>query len=140
MKRAIVVKGNSNSGKTTVLNDLYDWVKRTYNVNETFYKDHHNKDFESVMQIGKLEISFFTQGDYGHEVDRFLKDAIARNSDIIICCCRARGATSKAIDLNLIYPHFLVDFTRVHQVTPVSLPTFITQKLDELVCRLTGLS
>lgn len=139
MKRAIILRGSSDCGKTTLLTTFYDWIKFTFVIAITSYKVHSNGDFEVVFTYGKLKVSYFTQGDYGSEVDRFLKDSVSIGSDLIVCCCRTKGATFNAVKAKLIYPNFLIDFVQVHKVPSANIKSFLALKQDELKARIIGL-
>ena len=139
MKRAIIVKGQSNSGKTLVLNDFFNWILSIYTPTILYNHSYPNGDFKALIQYNNLQISFFTQGDYGDEVEKFLADAVAIGSDIIILSCRTRGGTYDAVRRNLAFPQYLIDYVHTHQVQSTGIAAFHALRLQELKTRIIGL-
>jgi len=139
MKRAIIVKGQSNSGKTMVLTDFYNWMVTTLNPVVVSYHPFPNGDFKAILRFNNLQISFFTQGDYGVEVEDFIKGAIKFGSDIIIFCCRTRGGTFDAVKNHLTKPGFIVDYVHTYHVPTAHIGAFHNQILDELKARSIGI-
>jgi Tfp pilus assembly pilus retraction ATPase PilT len=137
MKKAIIVKGRSGSGKTTTLTDFYSWVLATYK--PVINHQSTNGDIDADIQVGSLRIRINSSGDEGHHVDQFLKSAVNQNFDIIIGACRGKGSTSHAVRNNLTYPNYVVDYVHTHHVSAVQLSAFLSLKLDELKARITGL-
>jgi hypothetical protein len=95
MKRAIVIKGQSDSGKTTVLNNLYSWISNTQAL--VIHKAWNKGDIHAEFNIGQLYVSFNSCGDEGDYVDKYLKDCIGKGFDLIICACRGKGATNQGV-------------------------------------------
>lgn len=139
MKRAIILKGQSNSGKTMVLTDFYNWMMTTAHPAVVSYQHYSNGDFKALLRFNNLHISFFTQGDYGIEVEDFIKDSINFGSDIIIFSCRTRGGTYDAVKNYLTKPNFIVDYVHTYHVPTSNIRTFQNQILDELKARAIGI-
>lgn len=136
MKKAIIIKGRSGSGKTTTLTNLYNWIVSTYS--PIIHHQSIGGDIDADIQVGSLRIRINSSGDEGHHVDAYLKSAVANNYDIIIGACRGRGSTNLAVRTNLVYPNYVVDYVHTHHVPANQLATFLNVKLDESKARIIG--
>jgi hypothetical protein len=137
VKRAIIVKGQSDSGKSGLLIDFYDWIVTNYLPIKHY--EFVGGDIHAVLQVGNLLIAFNSCGDEGPYLDNFLKDAITNNYDMIIAACRAKGATNHAVRDNLTYPNYVVDYVHTHHVPATQILPFRHLRLEELKARIIGL-
>lgn len=106
MKKIIILKGVSDTGKTTKINQIADWIINRYSILNTIGLDTTNfqKNTWGVLTIGLLKIGFNSSGDNEHEILKV--DTIINNYpdvDIIICACRTKGIT---------YQHLYKNYTR----------------------------
>ncbi|WP_146171743.1 hypothetical protein [Flavobacterium magnum] len=97
MNKIIILKANSNTGKTTKINTIADWIITTHGAANTIGLDpaHLTKDSCGVLTVGKLNILVNSAGDDHASV---LKIDAALQSfhgqvDIILCSCRTKGIT-----------------------------------------------
>ena len=74
MDKIIVVYGASSTGKTTVVNDIYDnLIKQGALVTKSKMKVGGNpKDFEAVLSFKGKSIAFLSMGDYRSVVDDYV--------------------------------------------------------------------
>jgi len=139
MKRAIIVRGQSNSGKSTVLNNIHHWITTTHSTT-LIHSVPLTGDIYQIFSVGKLIIGFCSEGDYGPSVQLFLDDCIARNCDLIIGSCRGKGATYQAILSTLVKPFFIVNYTITYHVSPHLITTYNAQWFDEIQALIIGLN
>lgn len=108
MKRAIIVKGQSSSGKSTIIRLVYRWLKLYHKPVVTFFSStSHNPwsgDIECDMQIGHLHISIKSGGDTEVEVRNYLNRCMSSDCNIFIGACRAKGKTNQAV-LSILTPY-----------------------------------
>lgn len=107
MKKIFVLKGGNNSGKTTKINQIAEWIINTYSIPNTIGLDvlNYRKDTFGILTIGKLKIGINSAGDTEFEVKKIdnLFNSDINNDiniidiDIIICACRTKGKGRKYI-------------------------------------------
>lgn len=95
----IVLKGKSNTGKTTTLNLVYDIILQggaTPIGNKQTLGNPKQNDFEIIVEWKSKKIGFFTMGDYS----TYLANAIYRyeklDCDILICAISTNTPKVKA--------------------------------------------
>lgn len=95
----IVLKGNSNTGKTITLNLVYDiFLQRgaTLISDKQTIGNPKQNDFEVIVEWKSKKIGFFTMGDYS----TYLANAIYRyeelDCDILICAISTNTPKVKA--------------------------------------------
>ncbi|PKV51890.1 hypothetical protein ATE84_3990 [Aquimarina sp. MAR_2010_214] len=100
MKRIIILKGVSNTGKTTKINQIADWIIRKYSIPNTIGLDiiDFEKDTMGLLKVNNLIIGINTAGDDDECIKQI--DTIAPNCDILICSCRTKGVTYQHIYKN----------------------------------------
>lgn len=106
MKRKIFYfKGSGNTGKTTKINTVAEWIINTYRIANTIGLDTTNleKDTYGILTIGKLKIGINSAGDNKPEVSKI--DNFAQEVDIIICSCRTKNGSFQHIRSNYNYAH-----------------------------------
>ena len=149
MKRIILLKGVSNTGKTTKINTIADWIIRKYNIPNTIGLDitDFGKDTTGLLTIGKLTIGKLTigintAGDNAECIKQI--DALAPLCDILLCSCRTKGITYQHIYKNYYRSKgWLRTKIKVEKITP---PNAVSQAIrdadivEELKIRLTGLA
>lgn len=93
MKKLLVLKGVSNTGKTTKINNIARWIIHTYGVPNTIGLDPADllKNTFGILTVKNLRIGINSAGDNLKCVKKIEK--IEQDCDIIICCCRTRGTT-----------------------------------------------
>jgi len=102
MKRAIIVQGQSGSGKTTTIRWIFRWLRLYYKPTISNFWD--NGDLSCDLLIGGLNIRLCSAGDEGPFVHDYLTNAIASNANIIIGACRGKGSTNQAM-LHILDPY-----------------------------------
>jgi len=96
MKRIIVVYGDSGTGKTTVINDIYKNLLQNgavVNVSPVWFGQ-GKQDFKAVLTYQKKKIAFMSMGDYVQAAS----DAIVafRSEDVLIIAYNTRHSTLKS--------------------------------------------
>lgn len=108
MKKIFTLIGVDNTGKTTKVKQLAEWVRNNYSaVNQGInFSDH---EIFGVLQVNKLKIGFISAGDNLGEVMKIEelfnehKDNNNENEndiDIIVNSCRTKGAGRKYLQSN----------------------------------------
>ncbi|MFZ4798733.1 MAG: hypothetical protein ACOYMA_14635 [Bacteroidia bacterium] len=78
--KVIMLSGPSNSGKTTVINEVYKMLTGSY-----FLPINRHKDFECVIQYKGKNIAFQSAGDYSYNPINAMRKYVALNYDILVC-------------------------------------------------------
>lgn len=151
MKKIFVLKGGDDTGKTTKINYIVDWIITNYSVTHSVIKAINPVDRYGIIQINKLVIGFNTAGDNEAEVKKIdnLKGLLNNDNnedadvDIIICACRTRGKGRRYIISNFNYGKgWLRHFINVEKHNP-TIPALETLRdlriTEELKTWLTGL-
>ena len=143
MKRIIILKGVSNTGKTTKINIIADWIIKKYSIPNTIGLDvtDFGKDTVGLLRVNNLIIGINTAGDDDNCIKQI--DTIAPKCDILICSCRTKGIT---------YQHIYKNYNRslgwletkinVDEITPGNITTQSVRDatiIEELKTWLTGL-
>ena len=104
MKKIFILKGKSETGKTTKINQAAEWIIVNYGCSNTIGLDPTNllKDSHGILTVNKLKIGINSYGDTESEVkkiDNLISKIPEHTSvpDIIICSCRTRGKGRKHI-------------------------------------------
>lgn len=125
MKKIFILKGVSNTGKTTKINQVAEWIITTYSVPNTIGLDITNYEINTwgVLTIGNLVIGFNSAGDNLNEIKKV--DKIVRdfpNVDIIICACRTKGITYQHLYKNYIRRNGWLDtYINVDELLPTDI-------------------
>ena len=106
MDRIIVVYGPGSTGKTTVINDIYDnLIKKGATVTKSKKKVGGNPiDFEAVLSFKGKTVAFLSMGDYRTEVDKHV--SIYKKYDVFITALNTRFSSISTVWLqnsNIIY-------------------------------------
>ncbi|WBL26761.1 hypothetical protein [Zunongwangia sp. HGR-M22] len=150
MKKIFILKGKSETGKTTKINQIVDWIISNYGCSNTVGFDSTNllKDTHGVLKIKKLSIGINSSGDTEWEVKKIdnLKvesSELINSPDIIICSCRTKGKGRKHLIDNYNYSKgWLRVFINVEEFNKLDLKNQKardTRILKEIKTWLTGL-
>lgn len=105
MDKIIVVYGDCNVGKTTVINEIYDELYNQKNVVVKKKQVGENpKDFEAVLNFNGKNIAFLSMGDSRETVDEYVNKY--NNYDIFITALNKRFKCISSVWLknsNVIY-------------------------------------
>jgi hypothetical protein len=141
MKKILIVKGVSNSGKTTIINEVIDWVIFNYTNTNTITIERNGVDRFGFIQVGNFRIGFISEGDTYDHVKMRLDEMHNLNCDVIVCACRTRLSSYSAV-WEFINLHNMGRLNYLHRFIDVFLPANTTQtaiKVEELQTWLTGL-
>jgi tRNA A37 threonylcarbamoyladenosine biosynthesis protein TsaE len=96
MKRIIVVYGDSGSGKTTVIKDIYKNLLQNGAVVKVspVWFGQGNRDFKAVLTYQNKKIAFMSMGDYVQAASSAI--AAFRLEDILIIAYNTRHSTLKS--------------------------------------------
>lgn len=116
MKKIFILKGVSNTGKTTKINLIAEWIINTYAIPNTIGLDSTNYEINTwgVLTIGNLKIGINSAGD--NETEILKVDQLVNqfpDVDIIICACRTKGITYQHLYKNYIRRNGWLD-TYIH--------------------------
>lgn len=122
----IVLTGNSNTGKTTTLNLLFEKMSNLNNV-EILKKNEieGNNDFSAILKCGPKKIGIISYGDY---IDDFIKvfDSFEKEQlDILICSSRNKETE------NSVFQFIFNKLASRHSIKLV-LRTFPTNELNSM--------
>lgn len=90
MKKILVVYGNANTGKTTVINQVYHKLVEL-GAQSKIQRKEISGDFEAVLSCGEKTIAFYSCGDYKSYVDEQVEKY--KKYDILITAYNKRFAT-----------------------------------------------
>lgn len=85
----------SNTGKTTNINKIIEWIIETYNCPNTL--EYTGDNALGVLKVGNLTIGINGAGDNPDEIHKLELLKNEEYPDIILCCCRTKGYTRKYI-------------------------------------------
>lgn len=147
MKKIFVLKGKSETGKTTKINQTAEWIINYYSSTNTIGPTPliYLEDTHGILMINNLSIGINSSGDDEWQVKKIDDLKLSNNDspDIIICACRTKGKGRKYINDNYSYSNgWLKVFIDVEEY---SKSDFINQNLrdnrvlDELKTWLIGL-
>ncbi|WDF54889.1 hypothetical protein [Mucilaginibacter sp. KACC 22063] len=144
MKRAIIVKGRSKVGKSSIIYQCYDWIIKHYTVTHLItpstWMDGTVQEIKAIIQVGRLVIGICSAGDEQSTVDKHLDDCMMHSCDIIIGACRTRGGTFNTVRSRLSYPNYITEWCIPEWIAPAGkMSTRIRIGADELKARLTAL-
>lgn len=100
MKKIVALKGRENKGKSETLRILIQKIREKYPSVSYIPYEKDDKDEKCVFDnLNGLKIGVETQGDPGYRQPQSLQDFAQMKCDVIICACRTKGNTVKAIEL-----------------------------------------
>lgn len=93
MRKIIILKGISETGKTTKIKQIADWIMQNYTCSTTITMPAQTDwDIHGILTINKFTIGFNSAGDDENQVKKLDKLLIDETPpDIIICACRTKG-------------------------------------------------
>lgn len=108
MKKMFTLRGVSNTGKTTKIKQIAQWVINNYQVTNLHNIDTTKGEILGILEVNKLRIGFVSAGDdlaQVKKVEQLLLDNknegdIKDTVDIIINACRTRGAGRRYLENN----------------------------------------
>ena len=153
MKKIFIVKGGDDTGKTTKINLIIDWIFANYTISNSVIIPINQIDRYGIIQINKLTIGFNTAGDNETEVKKIdnLKgvlnnindDNLLNDLDIIICACRTKGKGRQYIINNYNYSNnWLQKFINIEKFSKADVAKQNARdlrKIEELKTWLIGL-
>ncbi len=143
MKKIFVLKGNSDTGKTTKINTIAEWIINKYNIPNTINLDVTDlkKDTYGILTINNLRIGINSAGDNFDLVRKI--DSLAPTCDIIIASCRTKGITYQHLKKNYNWANNWLDkYIDVHEYQATQTNQIAARDLqiiDVLQSWLTGL-
>ncbi|WP_417430296.1 hypothetical protein [Halpernia sp.] len=150
MKKLFTLRGVSNTGKSTKVKLIAEWININYSaINHGI--DFSKHDIIGVLQINKLKIGFVSAGDDLNQVKQIEKLlSLHKNDennpgsdiDIIINTCRTKGAGRKYLENNFNHSKGWVSknifVERINPASTVLQAARDNRILDELKTWLTG--
>jgi hypothetical protein len=126
MKKIFILKGVANTGKTTKINQIAEWIINTYSVANTIGLDVTDLEINTwgILTIGKLKIGFNSAGDNDNEIKKIdkLVSQFDNDIDIIICACRTKGPTYQHLYKNYIRTKGWLDtYINIEEYNPSDL-------------------
>jgi|GEM_PF-747212 len=151
MKKMFTLRGVSNTGKTTKVKQIAQWVINNYAVTKPHNIDTTKGEILGILEVNKLRIGFISAGDdlaQVKKVEKLLSDNKNEDDskdtlDIIINACRTRGAGRRYLESNFnrntgwVLTNIYVERFTATQITQQASRD--TQIFDELKSWLTGL-
>ena len=141
MKRILVVKGVSDSGKSTIKNQIIDWGLTNYTNTNTITFEGNGIDRFGYIQVNRFRIGFISEGDTYEHVKMRLEELHLLDCDVIICSCRTRLSSYSAV-WEFINLHNSIRLTYPSRFINVFIPANVAQTnivVQELQTWLTGL-
>lgn len=97
MVKIISLKGKADTGKTTTLRKLWDYLNEKKHDALEEIQVRTNEKFSIFHNCDGHTIGVFTQGDPGVEIAQALNTLIDKDCDIIFCACRTYGQTFRDV-------------------------------------------
>lgn len=141
MKKIFIVKGISDTGKSTIINQVIDWVLANYTNTNTITVEGNSVDRYGYIQVGQFRIGFISEGDTYEHVKLRLEELHLFDCDVIVCACRTRLSSFSAV-WEFINLHNTVRLSYLHRFIDVFFPANTPQTalvVEELKTWLTGL-
>lgn len=109
LRRLFVIRGHSESGKTTIIIRLIDMLLNEYGSNIIENRilieneGESNEERLGTITIQGLKIGFISQGDYyGYTLSKLIELFENENCDIVFCTCRTRQSSFNAVQEYII--------------------------------------
>lgn len=141
MKKILIVKGVSDAGKSTIINQVIDWVLGNYTNTNTITVEGNGVDRYGYIQVGSFRIGFISEGDTYEHVKLRLEELHLLDCDVIVCASRTRLSSFSAV-WEFINLHNTVRLSYLHRFIDVFFPANTQQTalvVEELQTWLTGL-
>ncbi len=94
-KTVIAIKGLSERGKSDTIKRLRHLINSSYKTTETVYED--SGDIKVIIQLKSIKVGIESQGDPNSRQPKSIDDFIKAQCDIIICTCRTKNDTKRAV-------------------------------------------
>lgn len=108
--RIITLRGDSNKGKTTTLNIVYNTLLNNGGISRNKQKlGGDPNDFFDLVTYNNQKIYFFTMGDYSKYLIDAIRDSNSKGYDIFICACNSRFTTP--FKEMMKYSHHIIEKT-----------------------------
>lgn len=119
MKKIIAVKGKSNTGKTTSIKKIHEWIRKNYAVKIIIPNTWTGDDIKTIIEVDGFKLGICSAGDLGLSVKSYMDEFDKNHCDLIICACRTKGQTFKVIQgywskgylINYVYTKEISDTT-----------------------------
>lgn len=141
MKKILIIRGISDSGKSTIINQVIDWVLGNYINTNTITFEGNGVDRYGYIQVGSFKIGFISQGDTYEHAKLRLEELHLLDCDVIVCASRTRLSSYSAV-WEFINLHNTVRLIYLHRFIDVLFPVNTPQTnivVEELQTWLTGL-
>jgi hypothetical protein len=141
MKKILIVKGVSDAGKSTIINQVIDWVLANYTNTNTITIEGNGVDRYGYIQVNRFRIGFISEGDTYEHVSMRLEELHLLDCDVIVCASRTKLSSFTAV-WEFINLHNAVRLSYLHRFINVSFPANTPQTdlvVEELQAWLTGL-
>ena len=83
----------SDSGKTTVLNQLAKKLKQHKEIVQVDSDDLRNGDMWYLFEYKGKKICIITSGDNSKDMGKWFGGALKANADVVVCASRSKGET-----------------------------------------------
>jgi DNA-binding LacI/PurR family transcriptional regulator len=96
--KIIVLEGESDVGKTNILNLVYDTLTNTGKATVRVVKERvleGERDFETVLKMKGKTVAIYTMGDLDKELIEAVKKYDSQKVDFLIIACSANMAKAK---------------------------------------------
>ena len=141
MKKILIVKGVSDSGKSTIINQVIDWVLTNYTNTNTITVEGNGVDRYGYIQVNHFRIGFISEGDTYEHVKMRLEELHLLDCDVIVCASRTRLSSFTAV-LEFTNLHNAIRLIYLHRFINIFPPANTLQTdlvVEELQTWLTGL-
>lgn len=140
------LRGVSNTGKTTKIKQIAQWVIDNYSVTKPHQIDTKQGEILGILEVNKLRLGFVSAGDdlvHVKKVEQLLNNKDGDAVDIIINACRTRGAGRRYLENNFNKRNgWLIVNIYIKQLDALDIAEQSSRDvevLDELKSWLTGL-
>ena len=93
MKKIIALKGPGNSGKTSTLKFVFDFLKTKYPNAPILILKSGSGEIKVIITINGKQVGIESQGDPNSRLEKSLEDFDKEGCEIIFCATRTRGMT-----------------------------------------------
>ena len=135
----IVLKGKENTGKTTTINWLCNYLrgKGYIEPSSKIFRDLGNGDFLTVLQKEGVEIGIISQGDEPDKIPNYLKEIEqkASSNKIKVICALRKSIENNKVDLSNGGKNTILKEVEINKANPNSFEgrkSEINQKVEEI--------
>jgi len=116
MKKIIALKGKSNTGKTTSIKRIYEWIKNNYAIKIITPNTWSGDDIKTIIKVDGFVIGICSAGDEGSTVKSYMDEFDKNRCDLILCACRTKGQTFQAIQ-SYRSKGYLIDYIYTKEIS-----------------------